>query len=164
MNHLSHGFTANSPIIPGEDSDEFDALVNGLIAEYQPAIDTEQILVEKMATHQWLSLRALRLQSHVFKVQVLKDRDFTISKNLGLLIRYHTSSDRAFLRMHTELVKAQKERKKSEIGWSREGARYRFDPFLLPAHQTGLADLQHPASRRTSRSAHAESFIPFAAA
>ena len=28
-------------------------------------------------------------------------------------------------------------------------------PFPLPAHQTGRADLQHPAFRRTSRAAHA---------
>ena len=42
---------------------------------------------------------------------------FAVPKDLGLLIRYQTSAENAFHKAHNELVKAQKERKKSEIGF-----------------------------------------------
>jgi hypothetical protein len=40
-----------------------------------------------------------------------------VPKDLGLLIRYQTSADRAFHRAHNELVKAKKQRSNSEIGF-----------------------------------------------
>jgi hypothetical protein len=43
-------------------------------------------------------------------------------KDLGLLIRYHQSSDRGFYKAHTELVKVQKERQKSEIDFESQNA------------------------------------------
>src|SRR5579872_6380222 len=43
-------------------------------------------------------------------------------KDFGLLIRYHQASERGFDRARNELVKAQKERKKSEIGFESQTA------------------------------------------
>ena len=117
LNRLSHGFASHATIIPGENPEEFKALVTGLMSEHQPATDTEQILVEKMALNQWLSLRAFSLQGKVFLVQTFGGDKYGIPKDLGLLIRYQTSAERAFHRAHTDLVKTQKERKKSEIGF-----------------------------------------------
>ena len=92
------------------------------MSEHQPATDTEQILVEKMALNQWLSLRAFSLQGKVFLVQTFGGDKYGIPKDLGLLIRYQTSAERAFHRAHTDLVKTQKERKKSEIGFEPQNA------------------------------------------
>ena len=117
MNRLSWGFASNTVIIPGEDPAEFRGLVEDLLAEHQPVCVTEQILVEKMALHQWLSLRAFRLQGEAFLDLTLQGDGFGIPKSLGVLIRYQTSAERTFHRAHNELVKAQKERKKSEIGF-----------------------------------------------
>jgi len=126
LNRLSWGFTSSATIIPGEDPEEFKALLDDLIAEHQPANTTEQILVEKMAVNQWLSLRAFRLQGYVFLGESMRpDLDnaaLSIPHDLGLLIRYHTSAERAFHKAHHELVKAQKERKKSEIGFESQNA------------------------------------------
>jgi hypothetical protein len=116
-NRLSHGFAASATIMPGENPEEFKALIDDFTAEYQPANTTEQILIEKMAMHQWLSLRAFRLQGLAFLHESLDKENFGIPKDLGLLIRYQTSADRAFHQAHNELVKAQKERRKSEIGF-----------------------------------------------
>jgi hypothetical protein len=122
MNHLSHGFaSATASFIPGEDPEEFKALLADLTEEYQPATPTEQILVERMTQNQWLSLRAFRLQSNSFSTGKW-GVNFTISKDLGLLIRYQTSADRTFHRTHADLVKAQKERKKSEIDFESQNA------------------------------------------
>ena len=111
MDRLTHGFFSPSALIPGEDGAILMALINDLKAEFQPATTTEEILVEKMAQAQWLTQRALNLQGEAF----LKESG--VPRNLGLLIRYHTSAERAFHKAHNELVKTQKERKKSEIGF-----------------------------------------------
>jgi hypothetical protein len=70
-----------------------------------------------MAQQHWLSLRALRLQGEAFIYQACADIGFAVPKDLGLLIRYQTSADRAFHRAHNELVKAKKQRPNSEIGF-----------------------------------------------
>ncbi len=110
MNRLTHGFFSPSALIPGEDGAILMALINDLKAEFDPSTTTEEILVEKMAQAQWLTQRALNLQGEAFAAES------GVPRNLGLLIRYHTSAERAFHRAHNELVKTQKERKKSEIG------------------------------------------------
>ena len=81
---------------------------------FQPANIVEQILVEKMAQNQWLSLRAVSIQGMALKHTIANG---CIQKDLGVLIRYQVASDRAFHKAHAELVKAQKERKMSEIGF-----------------------------------------------
>ena len=58
LNRLSHGLTSNVNIVADENPQEFQALLYDLMGEHDPATPTEQILVEKMALNQWLSLRA----------------------------------------------------------------------------------------------------------
>jgi hypothetical protein len=117
LNRLSHGLASSATTVPGENPAEFIALLADLTAEHQPATATEQILVEKMAQNQWLSLRAFRLQGEAFLDRQLNGESFGIPKDLGLLIRYQTSAERAFHKAHNELVKAKKQRQNSEIGF-----------------------------------------------
>jgi len=114
LNSISYGFAASIYFLEDEDPEEFYALQHALIDEFLPDTSTEQILVEKMALNQWLNLRATRLQS---KILVINQPLLTIPKDLGLLIRYQTTADRAFHKAHAELLKAQKERKNQEIGF-----------------------------------------------
>jgi hypothetical protein len=117
LNRLSHGFASNFTVIPGEDPEEFKALLSDLTGEHRPATPTEQILVEKMASSQWLSLRAFRLQGEAFLNQTLDSGEFRVPEGLGVLIRYRTSADRAFHTAHKELIKTKKQRLNSEIGF-----------------------------------------------
>jgi hypothetical protein len=127
LNHFSHGFASNTvQLIPGEDPEEFKALLADLMDEYQPATPTEQILVEKMCQNQWLSGRAFRFQNDILTVSI--NRGITIPKDHCLFVRYQTTADRAFHRAHTDLVKAQKERKTSEIGFESQNAGPTADP------------------------------------
>jgi hypothetical protein len=120
LNHVSHGFTSSILMVKDlDDRQEFDALTAGLIREFQPATPHEQILVEKMVFNHWNSLRAIRLQSIALTVSV--PRGF-IPPDLGLLIRYQTTADRAYHKAHAELLKAQEARKKSEIGFESQPA------------------------------------------
>jgi hypothetical protein len=121
MNRLTHGFASAQSIVPGEDHAAFIALLDELLIEHQPATPTEEIFVEKMAQTQWLTQRALNLQGEAFLELALK-QESGVPKHLGLLIRYYTSADRAFHRAHNELIKAQKQRKNSEIGFVPQNA------------------------------------------
>jgi hypothetical protein len=114
-NRVSAGFNSTvTYFIDGEKEDQFWQLLEDFTNQYQPANPTEQVLLEKMIHNQWLSLRAIRYQ---------RNRLFPLGYNnplpadFGLLIRYQTAADRAFHKAHAELVKAQNERKKSEIGF-----------------------------------------------
>ena len=122
LNHLSHGLASSATIVPGEDPAEFKALLYDLSSEHQPITPTEQILVEKMAISQWLSLRAFRLQGEAFLDLQLMGDSFGVPKDLGLLIRYHTSAERAFHKAHNELLKAKKQRPNEEIGFEPQNA------------------------------------------
>jgi len=119
LNRVSHGFNSATLFLSGEDRAEFDALLADLTGEFCPDTPSEQILVEKMAHNQWNSLRALRLQSTVLNASV---PNCYIHPDLGLLIRYQTAADRAYHKAHAELLRAQKERLKSEIGFESQAA------------------------------------------
>src|SRR4051812_24320622 len=114
INRLSHGFASSTRFVKGEDPAEFNLLLDDLISEHQPATPTEQILVEQMAHHHWINLRATRLQDREieFHLQI----GGTAAK-LGLFIRYQTSAERSFHKAHTELVKARKQKANSKIGF-----------------------------------------------
>ena len=114
LNAFSHGFAGGVHFLRDEDPKEFNALLADLTRDHEPATHTEQILVEKMALNQWLSLRATRLQSITLGT---REPWKPIPTELGLLIRYQTAADRAFHKAHAELLKIQKERKNLEIGF-----------------------------------------------
>jgi hypothetical protein len=123
LNHLSHGLTSNlEHLIPGEDVDDLKALVADLMNEHQPATATEQILVEKMAQSQWTCMRSFRLENLLFVTQRVRGDHFSIPTQIGLLLRYQVAADRTFHKAHAELLKAQKEREKSEIGFESQSA------------------------------------------
>jgi hypothetical protein len=115
MNRLSHGFNSSVLFIAGEKPEEFNLLLADLHNDFQPATVSEQILLEKMVHHQWFSLRACRLQSVALNSSATASG--YMPKDLGVLIRYQQSSDRGFYKARTELITAQKERKKSEHGF-----------------------------------------------
>jgi hypothetical protein len=117
LNRLSHGFASNARLMPGEDPEEFKSLILDLVNEFQPATASEQILVEDMATNRWLSLRAFRLQGEAFRDLRVVPGTFALPNDLGLLIRYQTSFQRAFHKAHDELVKTRKERLNSDFGF-----------------------------------------------
>ena len=120
-NRLSHGFYSSTLFIPGENPEDFQNLLADLQAEFQPAGSDEEILLEKMVHHQWLTLRAYRLQAQVLSAAIAYG---TLPKELAVLIRYHHSSDRAYLRLRQELINTQKQRNDGEIG---------FEPEEIPA-------------------------------
>jgi len=113
-NRLSHGFASSTRFVRGEDPAEFNLLLDDLLSEHQPATPTEQILVEQMAHHHWINLRATRLQDSEVAIHLKLGMTPT---HLPVFIRYQTAAERSFYKAHTELLKVQKQRQNSKIGF-----------------------------------------------
>ena len=108
-NSLKHGLASGTLIIPGEDQAQFEALLNDLLAEHQPANTTEQMLIHEMAQSFWLAQRALRFQNECFTEAGLDE------KRLALFLRYQTTHQRAFHKALNTLMRLQKDRRKLEL-------------------------------------------------
>ena len=143
LNRLSHGFASSTRFVKGEDPAVFNLLLDDLISEHQPATPTEQILVEQMAHHHWINLRATRLQDHEIACHL--QIGMTPAK-LGLFIRYQTSAERSFHKAHTELLKAQKQRQNSKIGFESKKPEVAPEP---PAKSEPETPETEPATEKT---------------
>ncbi len=117
LNNLNHGFCGVFRILKHEDAPAFDALLTALREEHLPITATESILVERIARHHWLSLRAQFLQSSLFFERHLTADE---QKYLDLYLRYQSTNDRAFFRCLKELANLRAEKHKQEIGFERE--------------------------------------------
>src|SRR5437867_9576262 len=67
LNGLKYGLYAETLILPGEDPAGFDALLDRLDAEHQPATPTEEIFVSQIAMASWRRLRVQRMEAAFYK-------------------------------------------------------------------------------------------------
>jgi hypothetical protein len=113
-NSFKHGLASGQILIEGEDPDAFDSLVADLEADYQPATETEALLVHDLAKFHWLADRAIRLQALAFASAAFAIAVPEIPASLNVLIRYQTTNQRAFQTTLKSLQALQKERKAAE--------------------------------------------------
>jgi hypothetical protein len=80
MNALSHGLTGKNVLLPSDDEDEYNNLLNGFIRSLKPATEEELRLVQSMLDCHWRLDRARRLETgilykgHLECAEKLKDR------------------------------------------------------------------------------------------
>jgi hypothetical protein len=96
-----------------ENIEKWNALFDRLVAEYKPKTETEVILLRRMAQHEWLRARALRLQNSC----IATDHHMMATEHFALYLRYQTTHERAFYKALTELQKLRNERRKEQIGF-----------------------------------------------
>ena len=75
-NALRHGQVANTILIPGESSEEFQRLLAGQIVEFEPQTPNELMLVEAMVVAKWRQMRAwgLTAAAHAREIHAQPDR------------------------------------------------------------------------------------------
>jgi len=92
-NRTTHGLcrhNSQSFYLPeDENSEKFGELRARLEAEYQPQTETERILVQRMADHEWLRTRALRLQRSC----IFEEQHVLATEQLALYVRYQTTTN-----------------------------------------------------------------------
>jgi hypothetical protein len=67
MNALKHGLQAAHVVIPGEDPEEFEALLRGLEEDYLPVGFRESLLVERIAECTWRLQRARLMETAIMR-------------------------------------------------------------------------------------------------
>src|SRR6266567_4459800 len=67
LNSLKYGLYAETLILPGEDPAAFEALLDRLDAEHQPATPTEQAFVSQIAMATWRRARIQRMEAAYYK-------------------------------------------------------------------------------------------------
>jgi hypothetical protein len=113
-NNFRHGFTGEFTVLPWEQQEEFDRLLNALRDEHKASDLTERILVDKMAQALWLTKRALMLQHVTFNHEIPTCDD---EKQLALYIRYQTTHERNFHKCLNDLLRLRAEKRRQQIGF-----------------------------------------------
>jgi len=138
MNRYKFGLTGRFRVHPGEDQAEYDALLDALKEEHNPATPTEQLLVTKMAEHHWLSQRA---QACV-NAAVHPDTHGQLVSGLTTFLRYQTTHERAFHKALNTLLKLRAERRKEQIGFEsqkrKEAAQQAEETRRQEAHESKI--------------------------
>jgi len=116
-NRTTHGLCQHNSqsfyLLDDENSEKFGELRDRFAEEHQPQTETERILVQRLADHEWLRMRALRLQSFcIFEYQHV-----LATEQLALYLRYQTTHERAFYKALKELQNIRAQRIKEQIGF-----------------------------------------------
>lgn len=115
QNNFRHGLTGAFNFLRWEKPAEFEDLLAGLRAEHKPLTLTEDLLVERMAQHEWLRRRAHTLQHLCFIDEAFLDP--RQEQAFALYLRYQTTHERSFHKCLNELLKLRREKRKQEIGF-----------------------------------------------
>ena len=151
-NATRHGLCSSIALMSEEGSvlkNDFKLLLEDLREEHQPNGPSEDILVFKMAESVFFANRASALLA-----EKLNSNDHPDAlPHISLMLRYHTTSDRAFARHLNDLRKLQKERRQEEaeapiqaepeeIGFVSEDPEPAPKPAPVEARETPQADPQ----------------------
>jgi hypothetical protein len=82
-NSIKHGLTASTLVLPDESEADFEALLDSVEAEHQPATPTEVALVRRIAMAIWRLIRGYHIEAGLYAVRRI-DLDDTIEKYKGL--------------------------------------------------------------------------------
>ena len=136
QNALRHGLCAGIPLMDDED-DDAERLLAALIEENQPVGANEEIFVYQMAEHFFFQKRASCFLAGEMNKSQSGEKN---AREIGLMLRYHTTAVRGFSRALNDLRKLQKERKLQEIGF--DSQKLEQAPAEPPAPPTPAAG--HP--------------------
>jgi hypothetical protein len=106
-NNFRHGLSVasdvdNFRVLGIESQDAYDQHLIEFRTEWQPDTPTEHDLVNRMVMHQWLRLRALRLQESTFDTASGEVSDV---KKFDLYRRYETSHERGYNKAFGDLTR-----------------------------------------------------------
>ena len=169
-NPLRHGLLARDVVLPEEDLDAFEDLLNQVRAELSPVGRIEELLVDRIVNIMWRLGRSARMETALFDWRV---RQLQVSK-LAAQVRSHESTlaDFSFLShitdkvAHTEatkaLARAEDERDRDEVLLGRAvdadakesdalGKLARYERSLERSLYRGLAELRQLQDRRRNR-------------
>lgn len=76
MNATTHGLTARTPLVDGEDASAYAAFVSGIVASLRPEGTLEDALAERAAVCLWRVQRAPRIEAALLKPTPAPEPEF----------------------------------------------------------------------------------------
>ena len=123
-NRVVHGLTGRFEVLPNEDQERFNDLLDEYVLAEQPADIVETELVKKMAQHTWLSRRAARFQESCFvpmeptpQEKAENSARIGVNHEIDRWLRYQAHHDRAYSRAQADLIKHRKEKQNLAHGF-----------------------------------------------
>ena len=116
-NHLVHGLCSTDPVLPTEDRNQFNELLQQYKSEWSPETTHDQFLVSEMVAAQWKLDRIARIELDMFAKLDDPAKAFTDKETAAgftRLERYRTSLERTYHRAARELRAIQKEKLRIE--------------------------------------------------
>src|SRR5260370_24264013 len=74
-NRLSHGLTSKRVILPGENTEAFQKLLDDFMADLQPVDLVERTMVQQIAENYWRLDRARGIETATFEIEARKTRE-----------------------------------------------------------------------------------------
>jgi len=112
QNALKHGLTAQNPVLPTDDLDDYQRHVAGFFAEYHPQGATETHLVQSLADTSWRLNRVADLEAGLIHDAARYIEAF--AKALATLSLHSSRLSRQFERTLSQLRQLQQERKENK--------------------------------------------------
>ena len=129
LNGVKHGLTAETLILAGESTEDFEAMLDAFESEHQPETALEATLVRQAAMCAWRLQRVYRAEAGFFRSseQEIKDDDERLATifqkdvprpgfwtgTLAYLTRYEAHIERALYRALAELRRLRADRQKN---------------------------------------------------
>ena len=165
QNAFSHGLTAARLVLPWENQEEFDSLLNQLVAEHRPATATEGLLVREIAEQYWRLQRARNHEHTLLSKtgEMLEQCEDNLAafetwdKQLKLIQRYATRHERAFHKCLSTLRTLQRERRAAETEAAAEAKNETTVEATAPIPQPEQFVSQNSGNPSTAREYTAES-------
>jgi hypothetical protein len=155
FNPLRHGLTSEHLIIPGENPEDFDHLLNELRTAWAPGNPDEESLVSKLAEQEWRLMRARRVESATLSIYIERlidepeargshDRALALvheryGKELDRLRRYETTISKALNKIQRDLENLVASREAANSQVSPEEAAW-MEEFGLDKPLPGIFD------------------------
>ena len=139
-NARTHGFNASDPVLPSEDRDQFNALLDQYKSEWTPETAHQEFLLSQMAGAQWKLNRIERME--VDMLAALDDptkafNDKETAAGFARLEKYRAALERTYHRCTRELRASKKyqiEPKSTEL------AEKKYDLLLRKLMDRNLSD------------------------
>ena len=140
-NRTKHGLCHHNEsffLLTDENPDKFNELRAALQTEHQPQTETERILVQRLADHEWLRMRALRLQ----QTCIFEGQHVLATEQFALYMRYQTTHERAFYKALKELQTIRAQRIKEQIGFESQKREQAAEQRAAETHHLKKQELQ----------------------
>jgi hypothetical protein len=149
-NNLRHGLTQSDGelvLLETESKEEYLDSLAAFQQEWRPETATENDLVNRLACHQWLRRRALKLQTHYLSPT---DGQILDASNFALYHRYEVVHERAYNKALSDLIRLHGLRLREKNGFESQQRKDELQQYRIRAlkHRESL----HQFALRTAES------------